>query len=126
MTPGKKYPLRKSRFGKLDSFEFGVTRGINYTSVLSSEQNSNLEKILKELRQKMDFPYKRSILAELLKEMGVIYKIQGRDRILYEREDIIAWRERYLRKMMETRKSVSPKNTVYKDETWSSYKKGVD
>ena len=37
---------------------------------------------------------------------------------MYEREDIIAWRERYLRKMMEIKKSVSPKNIVYMDETW--------
>ena len=59
----------------------------------------------------MGFPYKKSILAELLKEMGFVYKIR-------EREDIIAWRERYLRKMMEIRKSVSPNNIVYMDETW--------
>ena len=50
--------------------------------------------------------------------MGFVYKIRGRDRIMYEREDIIAWRERYLRKMMVIRKSVSPKNIVYMDETW--------
>ena len=66
----------------------------------------------------MDFPCKKSILAELLKEMGFVYKARGRDRIMYERECIIAWRQRYLRKMMEIRKSVSPENMVYMDETW--------
>ena len=43
---------------------------------------------------------------------------------MYEREDIIAWRERYLRKMMEIRKSLStpppPKKKQHcnMDETW--------
>ena len=51
--------------------------------------------------------------------MGFVYKTQGRDRIMYEREDIIAWRERYLRKIMEIRKSVSPKAFLKSmDETW--------
>ena len=116
MTPGKKHPSRKPRFGKLDSFDLGVIRRIIHQFYLQNEVPT-LKKILKELRQKMDFPYKKSILAELLKEMGFVYKTRERDRIMYEREDIIAWRQRYLRKMMEIRKSVSLK-TLF---TWMKH-----
>ena len=108
MTPGKKHPSRKPRFGNLDSFDLSVIRRVIHQFYLRNEVPT-LEKIIKDLSQTMDFPYKKSILAELLKEMGFIYNIRGRDRIMYEREDIIAWRERYLRKMAVIRKSLSPK-----------------
>ena len=48
-------------------------------------------------REKMDFPYGRSRLHKLLKKMGFSFKFRGKERLIYERSDIIAWRERYLR-----------------------------
>ena len=111
----EKHLSRKPRFGKLDSFDFGVIRRI--IQFYLRNEIPALEKILKRIKTKMDFPYKKSILAEFLKEMSFVYKIRGRDRIMYEREDIIAYRERYLRKMMEIRKSVSPQ-TLF---TWMKH-----
>ena len=56
-----------------------------------------LDKILKELKEKMEFLYGRSCLHKLLKKMGFSFKFRGKERLIYERSDIIAWRERYLR-----------------------------
>ena len=84
MTHGKKHPSRKPRFGKLDSFDFGVIRRIIHQFYLRNEIPT-LEEILKELRQNMDFPYKKSILAELLKEMGSVYKIREIEQCTSER-----------------------------------------
>ena len=80
----EKHPSRKPRFGRLDSFDLGVIHQFHLRNEVPA-----LKKILKESRQKMDFPYKKSILAELSKK-GFVYKIRGRDRIMYERENIIA------------------------------------
>ena len=66
----------------------------------------------------MDFPYGRSCLHKLLKKMGFSFKFRGKERLIYERSDIIAWRERYLRAIKKFRENNPDKDIVYTDETW--------
>ena len=66
----------------------------------------------------MDFPYGRSRLHKLLKKMGFCFKFRGKERLIYERSDIIAWRERYLRAIKKFRENNPDKDIVYTDETW--------
>ena len=66
----------------------------------------------------MDFPYGRSRLHKLLKKMGFSFKFRGKERLIYERSDIIAWRERYLRAIKKFRENNPDKDIVYTDETW--------
>ena len=61
----EKHPSKIPRSGKLDSFDLGVIRRIIHQFYLRNEIPT-LEKIFKELRQNMDFPYKKPILAESL------------------------------------------------------------
>ena len=105
----KKAKVSREKFGKLDDFDLGVIRRLIHQFYLRNE-SPTLDKILKELEEKMDFPYGRSRLHKLLKKMGFSFKFRGKERLIYERSDIIAWRERYLRAIK--------KDTVYTDEKW--------
>ena len=105
----KKAKLSREKFGKLDDFDLGVIRRLIHQFYLRNE-SPTLDKILKELKEKMDFPYGRSRLHKLLKKMGFCFKFQGKERLIYERSDIIAWRERYLRAIKKFRENSPDKD----------------
>ena len=50
--------------------------------------------------------------------MGFGYEKRGRERIISERPEIIAWRERYLRRIRKIREADPERAIVYTDETW--------
>ena len=50
--------------------------------------------------------------------MGFSFKFRGKERLIYGRLDIIAWRERYLRAIKKFRENNPDKDIVYTDETW--------
>ena len=104
----KKAKLSREKFGKLDDFDLGVIRRQIHQFYLRNE-SPTLDKILKELKEKMDFPYGRSRLHKLLKKMGFSFKFRGKERLIYERSDIIAWRERYLRAIKNSEKTIQIK-----------------
>ena len=66
----------------------------------------------------MNFPYGKTHLWRLLKKMGFGYEKRGRQRIISERPEIIAWRERYLRRIRKIREADPERAIVYTDETW--------
>ena len=67
----------------------------------------------------MNFPYSKTHLGRLLKKMGFGYEKRGRQRIISERPEIIAWRERqYLRRIRKIREADPERAIVYTDETW--------
>ena len=113
----KKAKQSREKFGKLDDFDLGVIRRLIHQFYLRNE-SPTLDKILKELKEKMDFPYGRSRLHKLLKKMGFCFKLRGKERLIYERSDIIAWRERYLKATKKFRENNPDKDIVYTDETW--------
>ena len=113
----KKAKLSREKFGKLDEFDLGVIRRLIHQFYLRNE-SPTLDKILKELKEKMDFLYGRSHLHKLLKKMGFSFKFRGKERLIYERSDIIAWRECYLRAIKKFRENNPDKDIVYTDETW--------
>ena len=78
----------------------------------------SLKKILLQLKEKMNFPYGKTHLWRLLKKMGFGYEKRGRQRIISERSEIIAWRERYLRRIRKIREADPERAIVYTDETW--------
>ena len=53
----------------------------------------------------MNFPYGKTHLWRLLKKMGFGYEKWGRQRIISERPEIIAWRERYRRRIRKIREA---------------------
>ena len=66
----------------------------------------------------MNFPYGKTHLWRLLKKMGFGYEKRERQRIISERPEIIAWRERYLRRIRKIIKADPERAIVYTDETW--------
>ena len=104
----------KVRLGKLDNFDVGVIRRIIH-NLYRDNISLSLKKIVLQLKEKMNFPYGKTHLWRLLKKMGFGYEKQGRQRIISERPEIIAWRERYLRRKI--READPERAIVYTDET---------
>ena len=107
----------KVLFGKLDNFDVGVIRRIIH-NLYRENISPSLKKILLQLKEKMNIPYGKTHLWRLLKKMGFGYEKRGRQRIISERPEIIAWRERYLRRIRKIREADPEKVIVYTDETW--------
>ena len=106
----------KVRFGKLDNFDVGVIRRIIH-NLYQENISPSLKKILLQLKEKMNFPCGKTHLWRLLKKMGFGYEKRGRQRIISERPEIIAWRERYLRRIRKIREADPERTIVYTDET---------
>ena len=107
----------KVRFGKLDNFDVGVIRRIIH-NLYRENISPSLKKILLQLKEKMNFSYGKTHLWRLLKKMGFGYEKRGRQRIISERPEIIAWRERYLRRIRKIREADPERAIVYMDKTW--------
>ena len=103
--------------GKLDDFDLGVIRRIIHCFYLRNESPTTA-KILEELKREMDFPYKKSHLHSLLMKLGFKFKRRGMERIIYERDDLLSWREKYLREIAKVRETEPQREIVYMDETW--------
>ena len=108
----KKAKLSREKFGKLNNFDLGVIRRLIHQFYLRNV-SLTLDKILKELEEKMDFPYGRSRLHKSLKKMGFSFKFRGKERLIYERSDITALRERYLWAIKKFRENNPDKDIVY-------------
>ena len=77
-----------------------------------------MTKLLKKLKEEINFPYGRTHLFRLLKTLGFKYKKRGRESILNERSDLIMWRESFLRRIREVREKEPQREIVYTDERW--------
>ena len=113
-TPGKDRHQKKGKFGKLDDFNLGVIRRIIHCFYLRNESPT----IAKVFKRKMDFPYKKSHLHSLLIELGFKFKRRGMERIIYERDDLVSWREKYLREIAKVRETEPQREIVHMDKTW--------
>ena len=107
----------KVRFGKLDNFDVGVIRRIIH-NLYRENISPSLKKILLQRKEKMNFPYGKTHLWRLLKKMGFGYEKWRTQRIISERPEIIAWSERYLRRIRKIREAHPERAIVYIDETW--------
>ncbi|KAG5896927.1 hypothetical protein JTB14_028155 [Gonioctena quinquepunctata] len=80
---------------------------------------ATVDKILDRVNRDDDLPnFHKTTLRRLLSDIGFVYGKRGRDSLLMERNDIITWRRRYLRKIGALReKNV---NLIYTDESWTN------
>ncbi|CAH2105088.1 unnamed protein product [Euphydryas editha] len=73
--------------------------------------------ILKVVNEDPDLPnFSWSTLRKVIKYLNFKYVTKSRQSILIDRQDIILWRQRYLRKIKEIRKE--GRYIYYQDETW--------
>ena len=68
----------------------------------------------------MDFPYKRENvhLQSLLIKVGFKFTRRGRNSLIHERQDLIAERAKFIRRIREIREKEPQRKIVYTDETW--------
>ena len=114
--PGKNHHQKKGKFEKLDDFYLGVIKRIIHCFYLRSEPPT-IAKILAELKRKMDFPYKNSHLHSLLMKLASDLR-DGRWRESFMRDDLVSWREKYLRETAKVRETEIKRKIVCMDETW--------
>lgn len=111
-TPGKKRNIQK-RVTNLDPFAQDAIRRHIY-SYYHNRKWPTLDRLHTTLREAELFEGSKSSLRIVLQDLGFKYKnISGR-KMLFEREDIAAWRCRFLREM----KDINFEDIVWIDETW--------
>ena len=85
------------QFKKLDDFDLSVMRRTVHSYFRN--ESPTLEKLLKQLKEDIDFPYGKTNLYNLLKKLGFRYQRRGREGIVNERSDLIKWRGSYLKRI---------------------------
>lgn len=122
VTPGKKRS-RPRTVTKWDTFQEDAIRRHVY-AYYQRKEHPTLNKLLVSLKHADLFSGSRSSLRNLLQEIGFHYKALSGRQILLEREDVTAWRCRFLSQIMKE----NIDEIVWLDETWvnagHSVKKG--
>jgi len=119
-TPGKSRPKGKGKRSSLKYDDFTLS-AIRRKVHVFFERNEppTLDKLKSEIDCDDGLPdIPRSSLFKILKNLGFRYKKRGRNAMLIEKDDIIAWRHRYLRDVRKFRKAGRP--IFYLDETWAN------
>ena len=101
----------------MDEFDLSVIRRIVH-GYYAKNKNFSLKKLLNKLRDEIHFPYSITTLSLVLKMLGFKYKKRQRESIVHEREDLVAWRESFMRRIQEIRKNEPDREIVYTDEIW--------
>ena len=102
----------------LDNFDLSVIRRTVH-SYFSRNESPTLEKLLKQLKEDIDFPYGKTNLYNLLKKLGFRYQRRGREGIVNERSDLTkTWRGSYLKRIKELREKQPQGEIVSTDESW--------
>ena len=102
---------------RLDDFDLSVIRRTIHL-YFNRNESPTLGKLLKQLKEDIDFPYGKTNLYNLLKKLGFRYQRKGRDGIVNERSDLITWRGSHLKRIKEVREKEPQREIVYTDETW--------
>ena len=104
-------------FPKVDGFDLDAIRRIVHDFYKANE-SPTFKKIHAAVKSQLNFPYGRENLRQILIKIGFRYRKRGRERVFYERGDIVSWREKYLRRIKQIRKQEPERDIVYLDETW--------
>ncbi|RZF46450.1 hypothetical protein LSTR_LSTR012525 [Laodelphax striatellus] len=111
-TPGRKR-RRQKPVTSIDVFQQEAIRQHIY-SYIRRKEHPTIEKLLASLRDSNLFRGSSFSLKSVLLTLGFVYKKLNRKRILLEKNDIVAWRCRFLREV----KDLNFNKIVWLDETW--------
>ena len=102
---------------KSDQFDCDVIRRTVHDFYIREKKVPFLSKLLPVIKEKINFPWGREFLKQILHEIGFKWKkSQDKRKILIEREDIVLKRVKFLRRMNAYREEERP--IIYIDETW--------
>ncbi|XP_037500194.1 uncharacterized protein LOC119374209 [Rhipicephalus sanguineus] len=117
-TPSRKRPRnaeKRRRSTKYDSFTLCALRSCVHDFFRRNEIPT-VEKITNEFSNRMDLPsLKRCTVRRLLAEIRFKYEKRCRNSLLIDRDDIVEWRNRYLRDVERYREEG---RKIFLDETW--------
>ena len=65
------------------------------------------------MKSHLNFPYGRENLCQILIKIGFRYGKRGRERIFYERGDMVSWREKYLRRIKQIREQEPERDSLF-------------
>lgn len=117
ISPSKKRKAPTRIPKEVDSFDRNIIKSAIEEFYLVKKTIPSVRKLINELKVKMNFPFERTKLREILKEMGFRWKrAVSKRKILVERHDIIDWRCRYLMRMRRIRED--NRNIFFLDESW--------
>lgn len=107
-----------TRLQKYDSFTQAAIR--RKVHMLYRENDlPTLNKVVSIVNEDDDLPtFSKTTMRRLLLDIGFKYIKRKRESLLIDREDIVAWRHRYLRSIRDER--AKGKTIVYTDETWAN------
>ena len=115
-TPNKQRPTRPKRFHKVDDFDRKALRRLVHSFYRKSIMPT-LKQIHSKAVEDLQFPYGITHLKNLLLAIGFVYqKRKSNVKAVFERNDIIAKRHSFLRKMKKARSESRP--LIFLDETW--------
>ena len=114
--PAKRFKVSRKKI-VVDRFGWDAIRHKIY-EMYSRKEHITLDKLLPILRDADLFDGKRTVLREILKDMGFNYKKIDNRRHYFEQPRIVQQRHTYLRRMMQNR--ADRRSVVYLDETWAN------
>ena len=95
-----------------------MIRRIIHNRLYLKNESPTLKKIHEILVEHMDFPYKRENLHLLLIKMGLKFTRLGRNSRIHERDDLIAEKAKFNRRIREIREKEPHGKIIYTNETW--------
>lgn len=114
-TPGKM--RMKAPLISVDDMDKCILRRKIMEFYTVQKEMPTLNKLLKVAREEINFLGSRETLRKIIRDMGFRFRKCRNDRcVLIERNDIVAWRARYLRDISKYRRE--GRHIVYLDETW--------
>lgn len=116
-SPRKNYK-REKKMSSLDDFDNEVIRRTVH-SFYDKGEFPTTSKILVAIQEKLNYPGSKTSVKRILHGLNFKYrKCNDGRRFLMERNDIVACRVKFLRKMYELRHNNDTRPVVYLDETW--------
>ncbi|CAH2108017.1 unnamed protein product [Euphydryas editha] len=115
-TPPQKTGPKRSFKDKIDEFTFSAIRRIVHQFLYRNEPPT-IAKILQVINDDPEMPkVSKDTLRKFLKHLNFKFVARSRKSTLIDRNDIITWRQRYLRSTCQFRRE--GRHIYYQDETW--------
>ncbi|KAL4717838.1 hypothetical protein ACJJTC_000987 [Scirpophaga incertulas] len=116
LTPPKKTGPKRSFKDKIDEFTFSAIRRIVHQFFYRNEPPT-ISKILQVMNDDPEMPkISKDTLRKILKHLNFKFVARSRKSTLIDRNDIITWRQRYLRSICQFRRE--GRHIYYQDEAW--------
>lgn len=125
-SPKKKRTTPAQRKVIMDEMNFSILRNTVRDTYTIEHKVPTLQSLLIKMQEKINYNGSIETLRKHLHQIGYSFKkCVDKRKCLMERNDIVAWRSRYLRTIKENENLPNPKPVTYLDETYIHPSYGV-